>query len=127
MTDQPYTDADLRAAAALMHYALTTEPNPADADSVLSGHAAWAHVEVGSDEEDQLRESVVELVSSAADVSEWAINLGADGLQPEEHQITVQGNGRPIARIHFAFEPDMPDTMRTALVEGIGQAIGDAL
>lgn len=127
MTDHPYTDEDLRSAAALMHYAMTTEPNPADADSVLSGHPAWAHVEVGSDEEDTLRESVVELVSGAADVSEWAINLGADGLEPsDDHVITVNAdNGveRPIARIHFAFEPDMPEEMRTALVQGIGQAL----
>lgn len=127
MTEQPYTDADLRAAAALMHYAMTTEPNPADADAVLSGHSAWANVEVGSDEEDQLRESVVELVSGAADVSEWAINLGADRLEPSENSITMRGAGLPIARIHFAFEPGMPDSMRAALVEGIGQAIGDAL
>lgn len=126
MPDRPYTDEDLRAAAALMHYALTIAPNPADADSVLSGHAAWVHVEVGSDDEDQLRESVVELVSSAANTSEWAVDLGADGLQPDEHQITL-GAGKPIARIHFAFEPDMPDEMRTSLVEGIGEAIADVL
>ncbi|MET8404478.1 hypothetical protein [Streptomyces sp900116325] len=127
MTDQPYTIDDLRDAAALMHYSLTIHPNPADADAVLSGHPAWDHVEVGGDEEDQLRESVVELVSRAADVSAWAVNLGADGLQPEEHQITLGADEKPIARIHFAFEPGMPDEMRTALVEGIGEAIADHL
>ncbi|NUQ97875.1 MAG: hypothetical protein HOY79_15410 [Streptomyces sp.] len=56
-------------------------------------------------------------------MSDWAINLGADGLEPEDHSITVNGDDRPIARIHFAFEPGMPDEMRTALVEGIGSAI----
>lgn len=127
MTDQPYTDDDLRDAAALMHYSLTIQPNPVDADAVLSGHPAWVHVEVGSDEEDQLRESVVELVSKAADVSAWAVNLGADGLEPEDHSITIGAVGKPIARIHFAFEPGMPDEMRDALVEGIGEAIADHL
>jgi hypothetical protein len=68
------------------------------------------------------------LIKSAADVSEWAINLGADGLEPsDEHVITLNADSgteeRPIARIHFAFEPGMPEEMRTALVQGIGQAI----
>lgn len=126
MTDRPYTDDDLRDAAALMHYALTTEPNPADADTVLSAHPAWANVEVGSDEEGQLRESVVELVSGAADVSEWAINLGTDGLQPStEYEITLNTD-RPVARIHFAFAPTMPKGMRAALVQGLGDAIDEA-
>ena len=127
MTDLPYTDEDLRSAAALMHYAMTTEPNPADADSVLSGHPAWAHVEVGSDEEDRLRESVVELVSGAADVSEWAINLGADELQPTSDCLTFKGDERPIVRVHFAFPADMPDEARQAFVTGAGEAIATQL
>jgi hypothetical protein len=55
--------------------------------------------------------------------TEWAAGLLVDGLEPStEHAITIDA-GRPIARIHFAFEPDMPDDMRTNLVEGIGQAM----
>lgn len=129
MNDNRYTAEDLRAAAALMHYALTIQPNPADADAALSADLdKWSRIGVGSDEEEELRESVVELVSGAADVSRWAVDLGADQLKPSnEHAITVQGNGRPIARILFAFEPDMPEDMRTALVEGLGNAMANAL
>lgn len=55
--------------------------------------------------------------------TEWAAGLLVDGLEPStEHAITLDA-GRPIARIHFAFEPGMPDDMRTNLVEGIGQAM----
>lgn len=127
MTDQPYTDEDLRAAAALMHYALTTEPNPADADSVLSGHAAWAHVEVGSDEEDQLRESVVELVSGAVDASEWAVNLGADGLEPSSDVINLDNPDGPFVRIHLAFHPGMAERDRERFTAGLKQTIADAI
>ena len=116
MTERPYTDDDLRSAAALMHYALTTEPNPADADSVLSGHPAWVNVEVGSDEEDKLRESVVELVSGAADVSEWAINLGADGLEPCGVSFNASTDNGLVARIHFAFNPGTTDEERAAFM-----------
>ena len=121
MTDRLYTDDDLRAAAALMHYAMTTEPNPTDADAVLSGHPAWANVEVGGDEEDQLRESVVELVSGAADVSEWAVNLGADGLEPCDQVLNVGAEQR--ARIHFAFAPDMSEADRRDLISEIAAAL----
>lgn len=124
MGDRPYADQDLCSAAALMHYAMTTEPNPTDADSVLSGHPAWAHVEVGSDEEDTLRESVVELVSGAADVSQWAINLGADGLQPHARAINIGWNDGPLqARIHIAFPAAMPDGERDQFVTDIADAI----
>ncbi|NJP71919.1 hypothetical protein [Streptomyces sp. C1-2] len=127
MTDRPCTDDDLRAAAALMHYALTTEPNPADADAVLSGHPAWANVEVGSGEEDDLRESVVELVSGAADVSEWAVNLGADGLKPDEHQLTWSAGQQPIVRVHFAFHDGMSAEARDYLVTAVGEAVGEEM
>ncbi|MGA5604033.1 hypothetical protein ACPCUF_23860 [Streptomyces griseoincarnatus] len=128
MTHRPYTNEELRAAAALMHYALTTEPNPSDADAVLNGHPAWAHVEVGSDEEDTLRESVVELVSGAADVSEWAVNLGADGLQPDGHTLQLgskkagdDDSEQPFVRMHFAFHPTATDAERDRFVMELAQ------
>lgn len=129
MTDRPYTDDDLRAEAAReIKYTLDN----IDTDGLLesSTHelgdgSRWEQLAEG-DWREALRR-VDDLVEGAADVSEWAINLGADGLEPsDEHLITVNAdNGveRPIARIHFAFEPGMPEEMRTAFVQGIGQAL----
>jgi len=69
-------------------------------------------------------EAVEKVLRSAPDLTEWAIDLGAAGLEPsDEHVITLDADDKPIARIHFAFEPGMDDDMRTALVQGIGQAI----
>lgn len=63
----------------------------------------------------------------ATGTTEWAAGLLVDGLEPStEHAITLDA-GRPIARIHFAFEPGMPDDMRTNLVEGIGEAMNREL
>ena len=63
----------------------------------------------------------------ATGTTEWAAELLVDGLEPStEHAITLDA-GRPIARIHFACEPGMPDDMRTNLVEGLGQAINTDL
>ncbi|MET7933445.1 hypothetical protein [Streptomyces sp. NPDC005322] len=138
-TDRPYTDDDLRTEAAICHLALSSAPTVDDIrrhlpDAFVESHrdedsgpeATWSAV-VGETGLASVAERVHTLIEGAADVSEWAINLGADGLEPDEHSITLGAAEKPIARIHFAFEPGMPDEMRTALVEGIGEAIADAL
>lgn len=147
MTDRPYTDDDLRAEAARQLANLSDHlnadrvgqemcgaeiesqtPKPDEDGDDAPVAKGWEWDEVLDDEQFGKAERAVHgLINGAADVSKWAINLGADGLEPStEHAISVDA-GRPIARIHFAFEPDMPDEMRTGLVEGIGDSINDAL
>ncbi|MDX2628615.1 hypothetical protein QBA57_28745 [Streptomyces scabiei] len=63
------------------------------------------------------------LISSAADVSEWAVQLGADGLEPLPEQLTAHTDYSPWFRLHFAVRPDMSDDMRRALVEGVAVEI----
>lgn len=138
MSTRPYTTADLRAEAARQHHTATRDYDltmvgeemadeviPSTADDGLGG-GRWR--DLTFDDERTARRAVDALRESAADVSAWAINLGADGLEPsDEHAITVNGDGTPIARVHFAFEPDMTAEMRSALVEGIGNALANAL
>jgi hypothetical protein len=142
-TDRPYTDDDLRTEAARQHYTATTDPDFMGIGEQLDGSPiestcfdaagerqapglTWDQLD--GEQFGEVQRAVDDLLGRAADVSEWAINLGADGLEPsDEHAITVNGDDKPIARVHFAFEPGMPDTMRTAFVEGIGSAIADAL
>ncbi|MEU8723557.1 hypothetical protein [Streptomyces antimycoticus] len=141
-TELPYTDADLRAEAAAQHAVLTEDPDfmgigeQMDDDIVESTESAnggrtWSQLLPFETDDGEAynaaQRKVHDLINGAADVSEWAINLGADGLKPDGHSITIGAAEKPIARIHFAFEPGMPDEMRSALVEGIGQAIADAL
>ena len=76
-----------------------------------------------SNEFEVAQRAIHDLIRGAADVSEWAVNLGADGLEPYDGQLTLDGDDKPFARIHFAFDPDMPEEMRLALVEGVGGAI----
>ncbi|MFE7105599.1 hypothetical protein ACFU98_10760 [Streptomyces sp. NPDC057575] len=149
MTDQPYTDADLRAEAASQHADLASDSDymgvgeamesswvPSTETAEDGSARTWKNLlvtldETGDDEDyaayDDAQRQIYDLINGAADISQWAVDLGADGLEPEEHSLTINGDDRPIARIHFAFEPDMPDEMRAALVEGIGQAIADHL
>ncbi|MFJ5967930.1 hypothetical protein [Streptomyces sp. NPDC093060] len=135
MTNRPYTDDDLRAEAARQHYVATTDPDFMGIGEQMVGTAirsrrneprcCWHDLDdLEGDAFGDAQRAIADLLGKAADVSEWAINLGADGLEPSEgHVITVGAADKPIARIHFAFEPGMPDEMRDALVQGIGQAI----
>ncbi|MFD4257754.1 hypothetical protein ACFWR9_08980 [Streptomyces sp. NPDC058534] len=135
MTHHPYTDDDLRAEAArqLSAHGPSTSPEQAYA-AMLDAHVesrrdtdglTWREA-LDVPELDAPSRSIHALIRGAADTSKWAVNLAADNLQPStEHTITLNA-GRPIARIHFAFEPGMHEEMRTLLVEGIGDAINEA-
>ncbi|GHI91703.1 hypothetical protein [Streptomyces olivaceus] len=137
MSEHPYTDTDLRTEAAICLLALSTTPGAADIRRWLTGayvesrraddHSGPTWDDLLTDGElNEVADRVRSLVESAADITQWAVNLGADNLQPStEHEITLNA-GQPIARIHFAFEPGMPEEMRTDLVEGIGDAINEA-
>lgn len=138
MTDRPYTDADLRAEAASQHAALTDEPDfmgvgegmeDAYVGSTLDGDdgKTWAELLPYNHDDgnayNAAQREIHRLISHAADVSEWAVNLGADGLEPLPEQLSAQTGNGPWFRLHFAVRPDMPDDMRRALVEGVGMEI----
>ncbi|WP_431999282.1 hypothetical protein [Streptomyces sioyaensis] len=143
MPDKPYTDKDLRAEAARQHATLTDDPDfmgvgeqmqdafidstdDNDREEVEDSGSTWDEA-LDEDQFNEAKRKIHDLINGAADLSDWAVNLGADGLEPTGHVLSVGAGERTIARIHFAFEPGMDDDMRTALVEGVGQAIADAL
>ncbi|MFH8792240.1 hypothetical protein [Streptomyces sp. NPDC017941] len=149
MPDRPYTDADLRAEAARQHATLTEDPDFAgvgeqmedawvpSVETAEDGSArTWQDLlvtpdETGDDEDytafDQVQRKIHDLITSAADVSEWAINLGADGLEPLPEQLSSGNDDGPWFRLHFAVRPDMPNDVRRALVEGIAGEIAKYL
>lgn len=141
MSETPYTTDDLRAEAARQHATLTedadfmgvgeamedryVESTVTDPDARIERTGStWAEllpVEADDGEAyDEARRSIHKLISHAADVSAWAVNLGADGLEPEDHDVTLKADERPIVRAHFAFAPELSNEARTAFVEGIG-------
>lgn len=143
MPSRPYTEDDLRAEAARQ---LTTWASDLDHMEVLArmedapvvstetadgtGARTWKELLVDGPQDDQdysalsaAREKVHALIHGAADVYDWAISLGADGLQPEAHtvQLGARGTGeddeeQPFVRVHFAFHPDATDEERARYV-----------
>ena len=127
MTDRPYTDDQLTA-----HAVWLLKTHGDSLESLTITETASDHgidtSQWGGDEWDAYVEAVEKVIHAAPALTEWAIRLGADGLQPsDEHVITLDAGPRSIARIHFAFEPGMDDDMCTALVEGIGAAMAKHL
>ncbi|MER6515215.1 hypothetical protein ABT158_51110, partial [Nonomuraea sp. NPDC001636] len=140
MTERPYTDEDLRAEAARQHATLTEDPDfvgvgermedawvgSVETEEDGSGRT-WAELLADDGDWDgpyeEAQGKIHDLINGAANVSEWAVNLGADGLAPYDGQLTLDGANKPFARIHFAFAPDTPEAMRLALVEGVGVEI----
>jgi hypothetical protein len=134
VTDLPYTDDDLRVEAAICLLALSTAPAVPDILRWLTG--AYVESLRNADRSGQTWDDILDsagladvarkvhdLAIAAADVSRWAVQLGADGLEPDERQFEVKAGDKVIARVHFAFDPDMADDMRTALVTGLSDAL----
>jgi len=141
MPERPYTADDLRAEAARQLAGAVEDPDFAGIGEQMEGTLIDSTVvqpdhddtgstwdELGADDRDAAQRAIDDLLNGAADVSRWAIDLGADGLQPStEHALTMQAGTQPIVRVHFAFDPTMPAETRTALVEGLGEAIAEHL
>lgn len=143
-TELPYTDADLRAEAITQHAGLTEDPdfmgvgeamcdtavqstNP-DPDAETDTGRTWVELlpyeADGGEAYNAAQIKIHDLIRGAADVSEWAINLGSDGLEPTGHRIEIEGpDGGVAVRLHFAFDADMPDVVRDSVVADLVTAI----
>lgn len=144
--ERPYTDEDLRAEAARQHADLTEDPDymgvgeamedryvqstviDEDPDFEREGSTWEELLPVETDDGDaydKARRAIHDLIRKAADVSEWAINLGADGLEPTAHTVSLDSStlGGDFARLHLAFHPDVPEADRVRFTDGLRKAI----
>ncbi|MFJ3663123.1 hypothetical protein ACIPPM_21960 [Streptomyces sp. NPDC090119] len=130
MTERPYTDDDLRAEAARQHATLTEDPDFMGVSEQMEGRdvtpdggVAWD--DFSDETHATAQHSIHDLINGAADVSRWAVDLGADGLEPSPDVINLDGDNGPVIRVLFAFEPGMPEGMRRAFQIGVAQVIAD--
>lgn len=120
MTERPYTDAELRTLAVRVH-----ESAARDSDSLVNGAVKrkWG-AQLDVDQLDEAGDELIGVLDKAANTSRWAVDLGADGLVPDGHSITIGGT-ETAARIHFAFAPGLDDGQRAAIVHAIAHHVGD--
>ncbi|MCZ0984188.1 hypothetical protein [Streptomyces sp. x-45] len=115
MSTAPYTDDDLRAEAARQRGTLTQDPDFMGVGEQMEGDLRWA--ELNQEQFGQAQQTIYDLINNASDLSQWAVALGADGLEPFG---TLNGPG---VRILIAVRPDVPQELRGALVENIGAEV----
>lgn len=140
--DRPYTDADLRAEAARQHAGLTEDPDYMGIGEQMGdrfvryevvdpehggqmpapGSPRWDDLD--EEQFDDAQRKIHGLITGAVCLSDWAVDLGADGLVPDGHVITIGGE-QTAARIHFAFAPGLDDGQRAAIVHAVAHHVGD--
>jgi hypothetical protein len=116
MTERPYTDEDLRTLAARLHAGAARNADDRIRPAV---QRQWG-TELDLDQTDEACDEMTGLLDSAANLSRWAVDLGADGLKPDEEHVDIAG-----ARIHFAFHPDMPEEMRASVIAAVHAATAE--
>ncbi len=138
----PYTDSDLRSEAARQYNTLTSDPDfmgvgeqmqgsevesllpPEEADGAEGAH--WEDI-LEKEAFGEAQERIHDLINGAADVSKWAIDMGADGLEPSPDALNLDGDNGPMIRMHFAFHPDMDYRARARFMFGLAHVVADAL
>lgn len=138
MTDRPYTDEDLRTEAAKQHQTLTEDPDfmcigermeDSTVASTKDGTASltWAALLVPEGDTyeafDEPQRAIHKLINRAADTSRWAVDLGADGLEPSDEHVDIAEGIRIGVRVHFAFHPDLPGEIRRQVIDAIREDI----
>lgn len=121
MTDRPYTDADLYAEAARQHAVLTEDPDFMGVGEQMDGDATWGRL--SEDDFELAQNRIADLIGDAADVSKWAVQLGAAGLTPHE-PIAIRSTtaGWEVA-VQVATTDQLTDTARADLLDAIRDAV----
>ena len=138
MPDLPYTAADLRHEAARQHYDLTEDPDCMSVGDAMwdthikstvtaDGGTTWSHLrERDGDAFGAAQLAIHDLITGAADVSEWAITLGAAGLTPHEPHAIHSTTGEWDVAVQVATTGQLTDTARDELLTAIRQAVLEA-
>jgi hypothetical protein len=139
MSQQPYTNADLRAEAASCLSALGTLPTAADIrrslpDAYIDSHrtpdsgreATWAAV-VGEDGLGVPVDEIHALIEGAADVSKWAIQLGAAGLTPHPAMGWYCTTSGWDAAVQIATHPDLRPDLAAEIQTAVRAAVDNVM
>ncbi|MEU0941087.1 hypothetical protein [Embleya sp. NPDC005971] len=131
MTDQPYTQADLMAEAARQHYSLTDDAEyGCVGESIVDrgiGDTSETWGGLPRPDYEAAQAAIHDLIIHAADLSPWAVAIGADGLEPDPDALVREHAGRPSVRVHVAFAPDVLPVAREDVMRALSDALLDSL
>jgi len=61
------------------------------------------------------------------DLTNWATDMAAAGLEPYDGALTLDGDDAPLLRIHLAVSPDMSEDDRAGFLTELGRLVLRAL
>jgi hypothetical protein len=145
MTELPYTEADLRYEAARQYAIFMDDPEFMSVGEMMEDsevQSLAASVKAGGDDPytywgtllpynhddgnayNKAQREIHSLITNAADLSEWAVEMGADDLRPERLPVDVKNvDGITVMRAHFAFAPHISEAKKNALVSLIAAVL----
>lgn len=130
-----YTEEDLRIEAARQHNNLTTdhvysvvgeEMEGSPVPSLTSDESTTHWDDLSPYDFDSAERGIDDLLSSAANTSAWAVEMGADEMNPSPHSLDIRSRSGPLyGRVHLAIHPSMPDSLHRKLLHDIGKIINE--
>lgn len=144
MTERPYTDEDLRAEAARQHAEVLRAPDLLEVGDEMQGQPIPSTVtdlepetgeplemsrtwgQLSGDDFHDARNEVQTLLDDAADVSRWAVNLGACHLKHTTELAWGRGTSWDLA-VQIAHRPGISDDLHNAIVGAVRGAVRLAL
>jgi len=124
MTATDFNDVQVHRAAADLHHFLTTGTGPVKIDEFLRAHPAWEIHEIEDARQTDFREQVALLVDQAADVSQWAVELGALALTPYHAHAWRTNEGVDVA-VQIAAGAAMKPAFRNEIAHAVQVAVED--
>ncbi|MEU1273053.1 hypothetical protein [Streptomyces sp. NPDC005799] len=140
MTVPLYTDADLRSEAAVCLSALSEAPSVADILRWLPGAyvdsyreddgsgQTWGDV-LDNEGLAETARKIHALIGEAGNAvgainsARWLVGLGADGLEADPRTVEITEGTHIGVRIHFAFDPDLPEEIREQVIDALREDI----
>ncbi|MEW2568398.1 hypothetical protein [Streptomyces sp. NPDC047070] len=115
-------EADVHRAAAALYNSLRPVPDLEDADPFLCRSKEWHRIEQDPASRREHRKQVLDLVAGAADVSEWAVELGQCGLKPFETYAWKSENAFDLA-VQIAANAALNPAQRRELIRAVHAAV----
>lgn len=120
----PYTDDDILRAAIHAHRTLTTRMDTATANHALSLQPDWPWGKVRSEDRQALAKRVIDLVAGAPSMAQWAVELGAAGLDQTDSHSWSGTEGLDVA-IQIAAHPRVLPAIRREMMRAAQAGIED--
>lgn len=125
MTEQPYTRDDLLTEAAHQYSSLTQDPDWMGVGEGMEGDELWDSL--SEREFGEAQREIHSLLTSAADVSTWAIEVGAADLEPHEPMTWAGHSSGDVLAVQVATSPRIAPERRDQLVREVQDAVSKAV